>query len=176
VAATNAVVNDKVAALFRSHAVSFIHFSLENLQINPANLRKVGDAITKGTIGVSIGDTGPMLSAAYSQRAKTMALRKESETDYPEGQAAIVHEGVHAWADLANRRSGLSEEAAAYLTEVVYLQAVHRRIKGHPIYDAANELASARGLFERRGVHLTAADCESLRQAIHAEPAYQDLQ
>jgi hypothetical protein len=169
-------VNDKVAALFQSHAASLIHFSLENLQINSANLRKVGEAIKKGAIGVTIGDTGPMLSAAYSPRSKTMALRKESETEYPEGQAAIVHEGVHAWADLSNRRSGLSEEAAAYLTEVVYLQAVHRRIRGHPIYDAANELARSRGLFDRRGIHLTSSECEALRQAIHAEPAYQDLQ
>ena len=164
---------EKAAALFRSHAASLVDFSLDNLKINPANLKKVGEAITKGTIGVEVGDTGPMLSAAYSR--KKLVLRKESETDYPEGQAAIVHEGVHAWADLSNQRSGLSEEAAAYLTEVVYLRILNRRISGHPIYDAANELASSRKLFERRGVHLKSDDCEDLRQAIHAEPAYQDL-
>ena len=86
-----------------------------------------------------------------------------------------MHEGVHAWAELSNKRSGLSEEAAAYLTEVVYLKALNRRLSGHPIYDAANELAGARRLFDRRGVHLTSSDCEDLRQAIHREPAYQDL-
>lgn len=167
-------VTEKAAALFRSHAVSLIDFSLDELKINPTNMRKVGEAIANETIGVEIANTGAMLSAAYSR--KRLVLRKESETDYPEGQAAIVHEGVHAWADLSNHRSGLSEEAAAYLTEVIYLRAVNRRIKGHPIYDAANELADSRKLFERRGVRLKSEDCESLRQAIHADPAYQDLQ
>jgi hypothetical protein len=166
-------LTEKAAALFRSHAASLVDFSLDELKVTPASLRKVGEAITKGTIGVEVGDTGPMLSAAYSR--KRLLLRKETETDYPEGQAAIVHEGVHAWAELSNKRSGLSEEAAAYLTEVVYLKALNRRLSGHPIYDAANELAGARRLFDRRGVHLTAADCEDLRQAIHREPAYQDL-
>ena len=166
-------VTEKAAALFRSHAASLIDFSLDDLKINAASLRKVGEAMTKGTIGVEVGDTGPMLSAAYSQ--KKLVLRKESETDYPEGQAAIVHEGVHAWADLSNHRSGLSEEAAAYLTEVVYLRIVNRRITGHPIYDAANALASSRHLFDRRGVHLKSEDCKDLRQAIHSEAAYQDL-
>jgi hypothetical protein len=166
-------VTEKAAALFRSHAAGLIDFSLDDLKVNAASLRKVGEAITKGTIGVEVGNTGPMLSAAYSR--KRLLLRKESETDYPEGQAAIVHEGVHAWADLSNHRSGLSEEAAAYLTEVVYLRALNRRISKHPIYDAANEVASARHLFDRRGVHLKSADCEDLRQAIHQEPAYQDL-
>ena len=166
-------VTEKAAALFRSHAAGHIDFSLDDLKVNAASLRKVGEAITKGTIGVEVGETGPMLSAAYSR--KRLLLRKESETDYPEGQAAIVHEGVHAWADLSNHRSGLSEEPAAYLTEVVYLRVLNRRIGGHPIYDVANELAAARHLFDRRGVHLKSADCEDLRQAIHLEPAYQDL-
>lgn len=167
-------VTEKAAALFRSHAASLVDFSLDNLKVDAASLRKVGEAITKGTIGVEIGDTGPMLSAAYSR--KKLILRKETETDYPEGQAAIVHEGVHAWADLSNHRSGLSEEAAAYLTEVVYLRVLNRRISGHPIYDAANELASSRHLFDRRGVHLKSEECEDLRQAIHSQSAYQDLQ
>src|SRR2546427_11283237 len=87
----NMSVTEKAAALFRSHAASLIDFSLDDLEINAANLRKVGEAMTKGTIGVEVGDTGPMLSAAYSR--KKLVLRKESETDYPEGQAAIVHEG-----------------------------------------------------------------------------------
>ena len=101
-------VTEKAAALFRSHAASLIDFSLDDLKINAASLRKVGEAMTKGTIGVEVGDTGPMLSAAYSQ--KKLVLRKESETDYPEGQAAIVHEGVHAWADLSNRRFGSTKK------------------------------------------------------------------
>jgi hypothetical protein len=46
---------------------------------------------------------------------------------------------------------------------------VNCRISRHPIYDAA------RNLFDRRGVHLKSAGYEDLRQAIHAEPAYQDL-
>jgi hypothetical protein len=121
-------VTEKAAALFRSHAAGLIDFSLDDLKVNAGSLRKVGEAITKGTIGVEVGETGPMLSAAYSR--KRLLLRKESETDYPEGQAAIVHEGVHAWADLSNHRSGLSEEAAAYLTEVVYLRVLNRRISG----------------------------------------------
>jgi hypothetical protein len=99
-------VTEKAAALFRSHAAGLIDFSLDELKINTANLPKVGDAITTGTIAVEIGDTGPMLSAAYTR--KKLVLRQETETDYPEGQAAIVHEGVHAWADLSNHRSGLS--------------------------------------------------------------------
>ncbi len=87
----------------------------------------------------------------------------------------IVHEGVHAWADLSNFKKGLSDECAAYVTEVLYLHAVNRRLSGHPIYDAANEVVATQGLDKRHGVSLTREQCQSLRDAIKAEPAYQSL-
>ncbi len=90
-------------------------------------------------------------------------------------RAAIVHEGVHAWADLSKFKSGVLDECAGYLTEVVYLKHLNRRLSGHPIYDAANGLAAALDLYSKRGKKLTRDDCKALADAIVAEPAYQGL-
>jgi hypothetical protein len=76
---------------------------------------------------------------------------------------------------LASFKSGLLDECAAYLTEVIYLKHVNRRISGHPIYDAAGALADTHKLYEKRGAHLTRSDCRTLSDAILAEEAYRDL-
>jgi hypothetical protein len=164
---------DKVEALFRTHPISLIDFAIDDLKVNATTMKKVAAAIKDGTVGVEVGDTGSMLYAAYSRRR--LLLRKESETDYPEGRAAIVHEGVHAWADLSKFKSGVLDECAGYLTEVVYLKHLNRRLSGHPIYDAANGLAAALDLYSKRGKKLTRDDCKALADAIVAEPAYQGL-
>ena len=164
---------EKVEALFRSHPISIIDFAVDDLKVNPTAMKKVAAAIKDGTVGVEVGDTGGMLYAAYSR--KRLLLRKESETDYPEGRAAIVHEGVHALADLSKFTSGVLDECAGYLTEVVYLKHLNRRLRGHAIYDAANSIAAAHDLFTKRGKKLTRADCKDLADAIVAEPAYQGL-
>ena len=164
---------DKVESLFRKHRLDLIDFSVGDLWVNLTNMKKVADAIKKGTVGVEVGNTGPLLAEAYSR--KRLLLRKETEADYPEGRAAIVHEGVHAWADMASFKSGLLDECAAYLTEVIYLEHLKRRIPGHPISDAAAALAATHKLYGKRGKHLTRSDCQALSDAILAEPAYQGL-
>ena len=164
---------DKVEALFRTHPISLIDFAIDDLKVNATTMKKVAAAIKDGTVGVEVGDTGSMLYAAYSRRR--LLLRKESETDYPEGRAAIVHEGVHALADLSKFKSGVLDECAGYLTEVIYLKHLNRRLSGHPIYDAANSLAAALDLYSKRGKKLTRDDCKALADAIVAEPAYQGL-
>jgi hypothetical protein len=157
-------LREKVESLFRKHPIGLIDFYVDDLWVSPTNMKKVANAIKKGTIGVEVGDTGPLLAAAYSR--KRLILRKETEADYPEGRAAIVHEGVHAWADMASFKSGLLDECAAYLTEVIYLKHVNRRISGHPIYDAAGALADTHKLYEKRRAHLTRSDCRTLSDAI----------
>jgi hypothetical protein len=82
---------------------------------------------------------------------------------------------VHAWADLSSFKSGVLDECAGYLTEVVYLTLLKRKISGHPIYDAANALAASWKLAGKRGQKLTRADCQSLSDAIMADSAYQGL-
>jgi hypothetical protein len=164
---------DKVEALFRTHPITLIDFSVDQLEVSPTTMKKLAASIKDGTIGIEIKQTGSKLSAAYSR--KRIILPRESEADYPEGRAAIVHEGVHAWADLSSFKSGVLDECAGYLTEVVYLTLLKRKISGHPIYDAANALAASWKLAGKRGQKLTRADCQSLSDAIMADSAYQGL-
>jgi hypothetical protein len=163
----------KVEALFKTHPMTLIDFAVDDLKVNPTTMKKLAASIKDGTIGIEIKDTGSKLSAAYSR--KRIILRKESEADYPEGRAAFVHEGVHAWADLSRFTSGVLDECAGYLTEVVYLMHLKRKISGHPIYDAANALAASKKLGSKRGQKLTRADCQPLSDAIKADSAYQGL-
>lgn len=117
-----ATLVEKVASVFRSPLVDKIdfHFHPEGLHVNSLRLRAVGEAISKGRIGVEISSTGTILSAAYSPHSNKMTLPDEKVTGTGIGRSGILHEGVHALVDLykCTSTTKLTDEAAAYLARV----------------------------------------------------------
>jgi len=68
------------------------------------------------------------------------------------------------------------EEVVAYLADALYLRANHTSVSGGTlemaIYKAAFAIVDARNMLTRLGVMLKWADCDALRAAIKAHPAY----
>jgi hypothetical protein len=134
-------------------------------------------------IEVTVASTGDLLSAAYSPHSNTMTLAGENVLESGIGRSGILHEGVHAIVDLyrCTSTTALTDEVAAYLAERIYLYAGHIRFGGDAaamkIYDAADKIAKARGLYTSKGksVALALTDYEPLRHAIRANPAYSGI-
>lgn len=176
---------EKVASVFSNFLVDGISFDLhpEGLLVNPIRLREVGKAIAAGRIKVVVASTGGILSAAYSPHSNTMTITSEKVLEAGTGRSGVLHEGVHALVDLykCTSTTSLTDEAAAYLAETIYLRAGKIRFDADAaalkIYDAADELAKARGLYKkkRKPVRLARADYEPLREAIRAHPAYSGI-
>ena len=177
---SHAILVENVASVFRGILIEKIDFQFhpEGLVVNPLRLRAVGEAISKGRIEVVVGSTGKMLSAAYSPHSNKMTLANEKVTGTATGRSGILHEGVHALVDLYKCTSltDLSDEAAAYLAETIFLHTGNVRINGDVdamrIYNAADDIAKQYGLYKKKGVKLTRKQYEPLRQAIHVNPAY----
>ncbi len=171
----------RVADVFIGPRIQRIDFHLGGLHISPQRLGSVGQAIRQGRIRVEVASTGSMLSAAYSPHHNRMTIQSEQVLSEVTGQAGIVHEGVHALVDLfrATSTTVLSDEAAAYLAEVIYLRAAHTWVRGSAavmaIYNAADRIAQAHRMYERTGAVLRFADYEPLRQAVNAHPAYSSI-
>ena len=174
-------IEQRVAAVLRGRHVGGIDFHLGGFHVSASRLDCVAKAIEERRITIRIANTGNLLSAGYSPHSNHITLGSENAPDNVMGQASIVHECVHAMSDLymCTQLTELSDEAAAYLTEVVFLRTVGHWVSGGApamaIYNAADTLAKARGLRTTRGVKLTWADYEPLRRAIHAHPAYSGL-
>ena len=95
------------------------------------------------------------------------------------GRASIFHESVHALKDVKGWKvpSMQDEEVVAYLADALYLRANHTSISGGAlemaIYKAAFAIVDARKMLATHAVLLKWSDCDALRTAIKAHPAYQ---
>jgi hypothetical protein len=169
-----------VAAVLRRTEINKIDFFLEKdfLEVSPKRLREVGDAIEKGRIEVVVNGTGSMLSAAYSPHGNTMTLGDWNVADRPVGRSAIVHESVHALVDLflCKQTTELSDEAAAYLAEVIFLRATKTWVKGDAaamaIYNTADQIVKTHKLGQGKQVRLKWGHYAPLRDAVRGHPAY----
>jgi hypothetical protein len=173
-------IADKVAAIFTGPEIAKIHFTLGRLEVSPQRLRGVGAAIKKGDISVVVATTGGLLSAAYSPHPNRMTIPDDKLASRT-SRSGILHEGVHALVDLYNCKEVLvlDDEVAAYLAETIYLKSLGGGISGGgaamKIYNAADHVANAHGLYTKRGVKLKLSDVDDLRKAIHAHPAYSSI-
>ncbi len=158
-----------------------IDFYFGRLHIDAQGLRTVGSAIRRGRIQVRVGNTGPLLGAAYSSHHNRMTVPSARAHTTTLGQAAILHEGVHALLDLTRfQTTALTDETAAYLAEAIYLRAastmpVSRNPDTMRIYRTAFQLINQHLLANRRGVRLRAADYQPLLDAIHNHQAYRGI-
>jgi hypothetical protein len=172
----------KVADVLRSPPIDKIDFVLvdDAIEVTPRRLRQVADVIEKGRIDVAVADTGSLLGAAYSPHSNKMTLRSLQVPDGGLGRSMIVHEGVHALVDLFRytKATELSDEAAAYLAETLFMRSIGLTVTGGgalPIYNAAAALIDAHKLGKGRQVRLQWADYLPLREAVRAHPAYHGI-
>jgi hypothetical protein len=173
-------LNARAAAIFEGPQIARIHFRLGRLEVSPQRLRGVGKAMKKDDIHVVPGKTGKLLSAAYSPHSNTLTVSDEKLASIA-SRAAVLHEGVHALVDMYKCKevTVLNDEAAAYLAEAIYLRASHRWVQAGAeemaIYNAADTIAKAHDLYNRRGVRLSLEDVADLRAAIHKHSAYSGI-
>jgi hypothetical protein len=169
-----------IAAIFEGPRAARIHFRLGRLEISPQRLRGVGKAIKKGDIKVEVASSGKLLSASYHPHSDTLIVPDDKLASVA-AQAGVLHEGIHALVDMYKHKevTVLNDEAAAYLAEVIYLRAAHSWVNGGAaemaIYNAADQLAKAHGLYSKLGVRLSVDDAADLRAAIHKHPAYSSI-
>ncbi|MBI4909578.1 MAG: hypothetical protein HY820_38530 [Acidobacteria bacterium] len=156
----------RILAILRGPHVARIEFWLEGLHISGAGLRQVAAAIEQGRIGVAF--TCPQQiraedAGAYDRRTDDLLIRDGPEMDY-----SIVHESVHAMVDLQSAKNTLelSDEAAAYIAEVVYRRyrdPQWRAPGGDDIFLAAAAIVNG---FGRSVPRLTWSEYAPLREAI----------
>jgi hypothetical protein len=180
-----------VAQVLRVHPASRISFKIEHVVVDSTQMDLVAKAIEKQDISVATGSTGPQLGAAYSsfvgrrfgpgekKLIGSITLGSENVVRTPLGKASIFHESVHALKDVKGWTvpSMQDEEVVAYVADAMYLRANHTSVSGGPlemaIYKAAFAIVDGRDMLTRPGAVLRWSDCDALRTAIKAHPAYQ---
>ena len=169
-----------IAAIFEGPRAARIHSPTRaagSVAAAPVRCRQ-GDK--KGDIKVEVASSGKLLSASYHPHSDTLTVPDDKLASVA-AQAGVLHEGIHALVDMHKCKevTVLNDEAAAYLAEVIYLRAAHSWVNGGAaemaIYNAADQLAKAHGLYSKRGVRLSVDDAADLRAAIHKHPAYSSI-
>jgi hypothetical protein len=186
-----------VASVLRSDPVDRISFSLDGaasgkaVAVNKKQMEGVAKAIEKHDIVIELGGTGSLLGAAYSSW-KTRRLDAGERriigkiivgsvnvTNSVIGKAAVFHESVHALMDVNDFRVAMHEdEVIAYLADALYLRASKlKTVAGGTqelaIYNAAFAIVDRHKLLDKPGATLKGSDCDALRNAIKAHPAYE---
>lgn len=178
-----------VAGVLRKDPVGRISFKIDNIAVNKAQMDSVAKAIESRDIAIEVGSTGAQLGAAYSSFTARRVLPGEkkligkitlgsaSVVNTPLGKAAIFHESVHALMDVKALKLGMhNDEVVAYVADAAYLRATRTSITGGPlekaIFSAAFALVDGRNLLTKPGTTMTWKDCDALRDAIKAHPAY----
>ena len=178
------------ASILRNSPVDRISLKIDVITVDKTQMEHVAKAIDKGDIAVEVGNTGAQLGASYSSW-KTRRLDPGQKkligkitvgsinvVNNPMGKAAVFHESVHALMDVLSLKVSMhNDEVIAYLADAMYLKASNiATVAGGPlekaIYAAAFKLIDDRKLLTMRGTKLTWADCDALRSAIKAHPAY----
>ncbi|MBX2885442.1 MAG: hypothetical protein KTR32_36140 [Granulosicoccus sp.] len=180
----------EVVAVLRDSPVDRIKFNIGNITISKTEFEKVAKAIEKDDIAVVTGSSGPKLGASYTswktRRIKDgekkmigkITLGKGDVTKTPLGKAAIYHESTHALMDVSNHKIPMiDEEVIAYIADVMYLSALpYENFTGTKqvmaIFNAANALIKSKKLLLKPSTVLKWSDCDELRLAIKAHPAY----
>ncbi len=181
-------VESDVASLLRNDPVSRISFKIETISIDKANMACVAKAIDAKDIAVEIGSSGPKLGAAYSSFVSRRVAPGEKKligkitlgsadvVVKPVGRAGVFHESVHGLMDVKGWKLSMhNDEVAAYLADAMYLRLAKANVSGGAqemaIYNAAFALIDKHQMLTKQ-VSLKWTDCDALRDAIKAHPAY----
>lgn len=178
-----------VAGVLRNDPVGRISFKVDSIAVDKMQMASVAQAIENGDIAIEVGGTGSQLGAAYSsftgrrvgpgekKLVGKITLGSANVVKTALGKAGIFHESVHALMDVKGLKVTMhNDEVVAYLADAMYLRATRTGISGgaqeKAIFDAAFALVDGRRMLARSGVALTWQDCDALRDAIKAHPAY----
>ncbi len=178
-----------VASVLRDPPVGHVSFRVETISVDRAQMESVAKAIESGDILVEVGSSGPQLGAAYSSYKSRKFAAGEKKligkitigsagvATTPLGKAAIFHESVHALMDVKDLKVSMhNDEVVAYLADAVCLRSSKTIVSGGApemaIYKAAFAIVDARQMATKPGVALKWTDCDALRNAIKAHPAY----
>ena len=182
-------LESSVASVLRGHPVGLIGFKVDMISIDKLQMESVAKAIENQDILVETGSTGSQLGAAYSSWVTRrldpgekkligkITLGNANVVKTPLGKAAIFHESVHALMDVKGLKVSMhNDEVAAYLADAMYLKATKTSVSGGTlemaIYNAAFAIIDAHKMLTKKGVALKWTDCDALRDAIKAHPAY----
>lgn len=181
-----------VAAVLRDDPAGRINFKIETISVDKTQMESVAKAIENDDVAVETGSTGPQLGAAYSswkgrrwekgekKRIGTITLGSADVPKKAVGKASIFHESVHALMDVKDIKVAMdNDEVVAYLADAMYLKATQTSVSGGAlemaIYNAAFKIVEDKKLLAKPGVVLKWSDCDALRAAIKAHPAYSGL-
>jgi hypothetical protein len=178
------------AAILRNDPSGRISIRVDVITVDKNQLEQVAKAIEKGDIAVEVGSSGSQLGASYSSwKTRRLApgekkligkivVGSANAVNNVIGKAAVYHECVHAMMDVLNLKVTMhNDEVIAYLADAMYLKAMNMSsVGGDPlakaIYTAAFKLIDSKKLLTMRGTKLSWSDCDALRDAIKAHPAY----
>lgn len=179
-----------IADVLRKDPARKINFKVDTIAVNRVQMEKVAKAIENGDIAVEADTTGPQLGAAYSSwktrrteegEKKLLGKITVASEDVAKkviGRAAIFHESVHALMDVNDSKITMhNDEVAAYLADALYLKLsgvvqVGGGAQEKAIFNAAFAIIDSNSLIRKAPVALRWDDCDALREAIKAHPAY----
>lgn len=179
-----------VAIVLRTPPASLIAFKVETITVDKAAMESVAKAIEQGDIALDPGSAGSQLGAAYSSFMSRrwgpserkligkLTLGSPNVVKSAVGKAGIYHECTHALMDVKGHKVSMqNDEVVAYLADAMYLKKTMTRVSGGAaemaIYGAAYAIIDAHHMLTKPGVRLKWTDCDALRTAIKAIPAYQ---
>lgn len=178
------------ASILRNDPAGRISLQIDAVIVDKNQMEQVAKAIDKGDIAVEVGNTGSQLGASYSswktrrldpgqkKLIGKITVGSANVVNQVMGKAAVFHESVHALMDVRGIQVSMhNDEVIAYLADAMYLKASNlTSVGGGPqekaIYNAAFKLIDDRKLLTMRGTKLSWSDCDALRNAIKAHPAY----
>ncbi len=181
-------IESDVASLLRSDPVPRINFKIETISVDKANMECVAKAIDAKDIAIEIASTGPKLGAAYSSYVSRKVAPGEKKligkitlgsadvVTKPVARAGVFHESVHGLMDVKGWKPSMhNDEVTAYLADAMYLRLTKAKVSGGTqemaIYEAACALIEKHDMLAKH-VSLKWTDCDALRDAIKAHPAY----
>jgi hypothetical protein len=184
-------LESNVATVLREAPVGRISFKVGTVAVDKLHMESVAKAIESQNIAVDTGSSGALLAASYSSfksrrwdpgEKKLIGRMRIGSADIvksPIGRAAIFHESVHAMVDVKDLKVTMqNDEVAAYLAESLFLKHNGTRIRADAlamaIYDEAFRVIETHKMLTKKNVALKWSDCDDLRDAIKAHPAYSD--
>lgn len=141
------VAADIVSFLKRTPAIAKLNFAFGKLKVYPSGYQTdVANAISGEKIKVKASSAAVPAGAgaAYYPDYDTLDLKAGFSIRVVSDQAYVVHECTHAFFDLLNMgsHSGHDDEAAAYIAEAIYLEAIGAPpLSGHLIRVASHAIA-----------------------------------
>jgi hypothetical protein len=182
-------MESSVAEVLKNPPIGTINFKIGTVKVSQDEMAAVAAAIEKNDIAVEVANTGPQLGAAYSSFVSRrwgtnekkligkITLGDATVATSTLGKASIFHESVHALMDVKGHKVSMhDDEVVAYLADAMYLKKTFTGISGGKtemaIYNAAFQIITAHKMLVKLGVVLKWTDCNSLRDAIKAHPAY----